>query len=106
MGRTTRPIFPRTAVKVAALGGRLRAARLRRHVSAEAMAARVGVSRMTLRRLEDGDPAVSMATLARVLTVLSLESDLDLVAGSDEIGQRLQDLALPQRPRARKRARP
>ncbi|HEV2249683.1 MAG TPA: helix-turn-helix transcriptional regulator [Candidatus Limnocylindria bacterium] len=100
MGRTTRPLFPRTDRTLVALGRRLRDARLRRNVSAEAMAARVGVSRPTLRRLENGDPAVNLATLSRVLTVLSLDSDLDLLAGNDEIGKRLQDLALPQRPRA------
>lgn len=102
MSRTTRPVFPRTEAKLTALGQRLREARLRRHVSAGAMAARVGVSRMTLRRLEAGDPAVSLATAARALTVLNLESDLDLLAANDEIGKRLQDLALPQRPRARR----
>ena len=40
------------------------------------MAARVGVSRMTIRRLEQGDPVVSFAILLRVLEVLDLEEDL------------------------------
>lgn len=106
MGRSTRPVFPRSQAKLAALGERLRDARLRRHVSQEAMAARVGVSRPTLRHMEQGDPSVNLSTLARVLTVLGLESDLDLLAGNDAIGKRLQDLELPQRPHPRKQTRP
>lgn len=103
MGRTTRPVFPRSQVKLSALGQRLRDARLRRRISQEAMAARVGVSRPTLRNLEQGDPVVNLSTLARVLTVLGLESDLDGLAGNDAIGKRLQDLELTQRPHPRKR---
>ncbi len=84
------------------LGTRLRDARLRRRVSLTAMAARVGVSRPTLRRLEQGDPSVNLSTLARVLTVLGLDTDLDLLAGDDTAGRRLQDLELAQRPHARR----
>lgn len=106
MGRTTRPVFTRSQARLTALGDRLRDARLRRRVSQEAMAARVGVSRPTLRHLEQGDPSVNLSTLARALTVLGLEADLDLLAGTDEIGRRLQDLELPQRSRPRKRSSP
>ena len=65
------------------------------------MAARAGVSRETIVRLEHGDPRVGLAVLVRVLGVLGLEGDLDVLAGQDEIGRRLQDLSLPMRPRAR-----
>lgn len=67
------------------------------------MAARVGVSRPTIARLEQGDPRVNLATLVRALTVLGFDADLGLLAGNDEIGRRLQDLELPQRPRPRRR---
>lgn len=63
------------------------------------MAARVGVSRMTIRRLEQGDPVVGFAILLRVLEVLDLEQDVDLLARDDQLGARLQDanLAGPRR---------
>ena len=103
MGRSTRPVFPRTQERLTALGTRLRDARLRRRVSQTAMAARVGVSRPTIARLERGDPRGNLATLVRTLTVLGLDADLDLLAGNDEIGRRLQDLELPRRAHARRR---
>ena len=62
------------------------------------MAARVLVSRPTVRRLERGDLSVSAAILVRVLEVLSLEGDLDRVAEHDDLGQQIADARLP-RPR-------
>ncbi len=64
------------------------------------MAARVGASRETIGRLEHGDPKIGLAVLVRVLGVLGLEADLDLLAGNDDIGRRLQDLELRARSRA------
>ena len=62
------------------------------------LAKRVGVARGTLTRLERGDLSVSLGLLARVLTILGLEEDLDLLARDDELGQRLQDVRM-RRPR-------
>ena len=59
------------------------------------MAARVGVSRMTIRRLERGDAVVAIAIFLRVLEILDLERDVDLIARDDELGVRLQDAAQP-----------
>lgn len=101
MPRPSRALFPRAQARLTALGERLRLARLRRKVSQTEMAARVGVSRMTIIRLERGDPNVALGVLTRVLGVLGLEADLDLPAASDEIGRRLQDLELPVRSRTR-----
>ena len=105
MTRPARPVFPRAQARLSALGERLRAARLRRRVTQAEMAARVGVSRETIVRVEQGDPKVGVAVLVRMLGVLGLEADLDLLAASDEIGRRLQDLALPLRSRARRAER-
>lgn len=106
MGRQTRPVFPRSQEHLTELGDRLRIARLRRHVLQRELAARVGVSRETIARLEQGDPRVSLAVLVRSLTVLGLEADLDLLAGNDEIGRRLQELELPRHARRRKAVGP
>lgn len=88
-------LFPATQRRAEALGQRLRAARLRRRMSEEEMAARSFISRPTLRKLEAGNLTVSAAILARVLEVLTLEEDLDRLAEHDEVGQRLADARTP-----------
>jgi transcriptional regulator with XRE-family HTH domain len=98
MPRSARPLFPRTQQRADALGERLRLARLRRRMSLAELAARVGVTRQTLSRLEHGDLSTGLGVLASVLGVLGLEEDLDQLARDDEIGQRLQDVRL-RRPR-------
>jgi len=101
--KTTLPPFPSVVRQLAALGERLRLARLRRQLTAELFAERMGVSRETLRRLELGDPTIAMGTYMRALRVLGLDGDIDAVARDDTLGRKLQDLALPQpKPRIRK----
>ena len=80
------------------LGARIRLARIRRAIPLTEMAVRVGASRTTLLRLEQGSLQVSLAVLARVLEVLRLDADLDGIAGTDEVGERLSDARL-KRPR-------
>jgi transcriptional regulator with XRE-family HTH domain len=99
MARLITPLFPREQLQAKELGGRLRQARLRRRISLTDLAARVGVNRMTQRRLENGDLTVSVAVLIRTLTVLGLAQDLDGIASIDDIGHRLADAGLPERPR-------
>jgi transcriptional regulator with XRE-family HTH domain len=55
------------------------------------LAERVGVSVPTIGKLEDGDPSTSLATMLRVLTVLGLAADIDLLAAQDTLGRSLQD---------------
>jgi transcriptional regulator with XRE-family HTH domain len=81
---------------MAALGQRMKLARLRRSLSSVLFAERVGVSRDTLHRLEKGDPTIALGTYLRALRVLGLEKDIDAVARDDELGRKLQDLNLPQ----------
>lgn len=97
MPRTTPILFPPMTRQLAALGERLRLARLRRRYSTESVAKRAGIARGTLYRVEEGDPGVSLATYASVLRVLRLQGDLDLVARDDVLGRKLQDLQLPTR---------
>jgi len=104
MPRTTPTLFPPATRQLAALGERLRTARLRRRYSAESVAKRAGVARGTLYRVEEGDSGVSIATYASVLRVLGLQGDLDLVARDDVLGRKLQDLKLPTRKVAPRRA--
>ena len=90
-------LFPAETAKLKQLGERLRLARLRRKISTTVAAARVGVSRTTLYRAEQGDPNVSVGNYFRYLGVLHLDGDLDLLARDDHVGRRLQDMKLPEK---------
>jgi transcriptional regulator with XRE-family HTH domain len=100
MPRLTPPLLPRLQRELASLGERLRQARLRRAYTIENIAQRVGVTRKTLSRVEQGDPAVSLGVYARVLQALGLDADLEYIARDDELGRRLQDAGLKQPRRA------
>jgi transcriptional regulator with XRE-family HTH domain len=100
MPKSTLPAFPSVLKQLASLGERIRLARLRRKMTAELFSERMGVSRETLRRLENGDPTIAMGTYMRALRVLGLDGDIDTLAQDDELGRKLQDLDLPQ-PRSR-----
>lgn len=102
MPRQTPSLLPRIQRLLTELGENIRAARLRRLSSAETIAQRAGITRKTLSRVEQGDPAVALGIYARVLQALRLENDLAAVAADDELGRKLQDLKLPQRRRAPK----
>ena len=94
MPRNRPTLFPATAHQLAALGDRLRLARLRRRYSADAVAVRAGITRVTLARVEKGDAGTSMGAYVAVLRVLGLQSDLDALGKDDELGRKLQDLDL------------
>jgi transcriptional regulator with XRE-family HTH domain len=101
MGRHTPATFPAAARQLEALGERLRAARRRRRLTQAVVAARVGVSKQTIAKLEAGNPATSLATALRVLQVLGFARDLDRLAQDDDIGRQLQDLEQLGPPRGR-----
>lgn len=94
MPRTTPSLLPRLQRTLAGLGERLRKARLRRAYAAETIAQRAGITRKTLSRVEQGDPAVALGVYARVMQALGLDADLEVLARDDELGRKLQDLQL------------
>lgn len=94
------PAFPTVLKQLALFGERVRLARARRGLRTELFAERVGVSRETLRRMEKGDPTIAIGTYLRALRVLGLDKDIDLLAADDELGRKLQDLAIT-KPRLR-----
>ncbi len=93
---------PRRAIRE--LGADIREARLRRNLPMDVLAARAFTSRSTLRRIEQGDPGVSMGIYAAVLHSLGLLDGLRQSASlaNDEVGRTLAAVALPQRARARR----
>ena len=76
------------------MGEQIMLARKRRHLSMQDIADRATVNRLTVSKVEHGDPTVSMGIYARVLFALNLEKDLSLLAADDALGRQLQDAEL------------
>lgn len=88
--------------QLAALGANLRLARRRRRLSVASLAERVMVSPPTIRKLEQGDPTVSLGVFITALWALGLTDGLKTLAApeSDALGlhAELQRLASKRRP--------
>ena len=85
------------------VGEQIRLARLRRDLSIAQIAERSSCSELTVMRVEQGAPTVSMGIYLRVLFALGLDESVLFLAKDDEVGRTLQDLDLKQRKRASKR---
>ncbi len=98
-------ILPGTDKILRIMGEQIKLARLRRSLSMELVAERAGISRVSLWKVEKGDPSVAMGIYAAVLHALNnLDEDLLLIAKDDELGRQLQDLNLITRKRALRRS--
>jgi len=89
------------------LGGDIRDARRRRRIPVAILAERAAISRMTLNKVERGDPGVAMGSYAAVLFALGMVERLGDLADPryDAVGLQLEEEHLPQRIRlARKQA--
>jgi hypothetical protein len=104
--RKTPPLPLPVKRALAKLGGDIKSARLRRRIPTTIMAQRAFITRMTLQKVENGDPSVSLGIYAVVLFVLGLTQRLvDLAdARSDELGLQLEEERLPKRIRASKKS--
>lgn len=91
------PIPVRRALRK--LGHDIRDARRRRRIPVAIMAERASISRMTLNKVEKGEPGVSMGTYATVLFVLGMAERLADLADpkNDTVGLALEEERLPQR---------
>jgi hypothetical protein len=90
------------------LGHDIRDARRRRRIPVAILAERASLSRMTLHKVEKGDPGVSMGGYATVLFSLGMQDRLADIADPrhDAIGLELEDENLPQRIRLPRRLKP
>ncbi|MDR6872251.1 transcriptional regulator with XRE-family HTH domain [Bosea sp. BE125] len=93
------PIYPAVARAITKLGHDISLARRIRRIPAEEFATQMGISRATLYRLENGDPGVSLNTLAMALFALGR---LDLLSNlvdqpKDEVGLMLMRQDVPKR---------
>ena len=87
-------VFPKNAEILFRFGENIKLARLRRKYTQTLIADRTGISRLTLRKIEKGDPTVSLGHYVSVLSVLGLASDFENVAKDDILGQKLRDIEL------------
>ena len=93
--KSAAPLAVRRAL--AKLGADLSVARRRRGITQQLMAERAFTTPNTLRRVERGDPTVSIASYATVLFVLGMTGRLAELADSaaDPLGRELADEQLP-----------
>ncbi len=97
MAKESLPRDARNAI--AKLGADIAVARKKRRISTVSMAERAFISRNTLAQVEKGNPSVSMAIYATVLSLLGLVDGLGNIAerSKDEIGLDLDEDRLPER---------
>jgi DNA-binding XRE family transcriptional regulator len=99
-----RTLPPRVQRGLKQLGADIAIARRRRHLTMDMMAERVGVARLTYRRVEAGDPAVSMGIYAKTLFVLGVDTPFAELAdpGRDDQGLLIEAAEQPRRVRVRR----
>jgi transcriptional regulator with XRE-family HTH domain len=90
------------------LGHDIRDARRRRRIPVAILAERASISRMTLNKVEKGEPGVSIGNYATVLFALGMVERLADIADSryDAVGLELEEEHLPQRIRLSRRQKP
>lgn len=88
--------------RLVVLGENLQVARKRRGKNEEQAAEMIGVSRSTLRRMEEGDPGVKMGTYLAALESYQLEDCLRFAEPEDDlIGLSHEKQRLPKRIRSK-----
>ena len=95
--KTHLPIPVQKALRI--LGKNINDARRRRRITMALMSERCGFSRLTLSKIEKGDPSVSMGAYASALFVLGMSDHLARVADAshDIVGRELEEESLPKR---------
>lgn len=73
MSRNSLVLLPKNRKLLETVGEHIKLARLRRKLTMKQVAERAGISRPTLSTLEQGNPAISIGVLLKVLLVLGLE---------------------------------
>src|ERR1700689_2029573 len=90
------------------LGHDIRDARRRRRIPVAILAERASISRMTLNKVEKGDPGVAVGTSATILFTLGMSDRFADVADPrhDTLGRELEEDHLPERIRLPRRKKP
>jgi transcriptional regulator with XRE-family HTH domain len=94
MNTKKQTIFPKYNSVLEKMGENIKIARKRRKLTTIQVAERADISRSTLYLIESGNSGVAMGAYFNVLRVLGLQEDFLKLGADDELGRRLQDLAL------------
>ena len=87
-------VFPRYNTILEQMGENLKIARKRRKLTMVQVAERADISRSTLHLIELGNTGVALGAYFNVLRVLGLQDDFLKLAADDQLGRKLQDIAL------------
>ena len=90
----TAVVFPEYKRVLEQFGENIKLACKRRGYTQVLLSERTGLSRLTIRKIEKGDPTVSIGHYVAVLGTLGLVNDFTKVAQDDELGRKLQDIKL------------
>ena len=99
MSATGPPFAASDRKRLALLGERIRTARKRQGVTAVAAAQAAGISRVTLHRIERGEPTVAVGAWLAVATALGLTFDLldaKAMAGATKLPKKIRLRDFPQ----------
>jgi transcriptional regulator with XRE-family HTH domain len=94
MNKRKQTVFPKYDAVLEQLGENIKLARKRRKLTTIQVSERADIARSTLYLIETGNPRVAMGAYFNVLRVLGLQNDVLKLAADDELGRKLQDLAL------------
>ena len=87
-------VFLKNQKMLERLGENIKLACKRRGYTQVQISERTGLSRLTIRKILQGESTVSIGHYVAVLGVLGLVEDLTQVANDDELGRKLQDIKL------------
>jgi len=103
MNKNYDKLAPAMQERLHRIGRNLRLARKRRRKTIQQAAEMIGTSASSVRRMEEGDPAVRFGTFLAALEVYQLEDALRFAEPEDDvIGQTLDRQRLPKRVREKK----
>ncbi len=94
MNKRKQTVFPKYDTVLEQMGENIKLARKRRKLTTIQVSERADIARSTLYLIETGNPRVAMGAYFNVLRVLGLQNDVLKLAADDELGRKLQDLAL------------
>ncbi|ORU93161.1 MAG: XRE family transcriptional regulator [Cycloclasticus sp. symbiont of Poecilosclerida sp. N] len=87
-------VFPKNQKVLEQLGENIKLACKRRGFTQVLISERTGLSRLTIRRVLQGNSGVSIGHYLGVLAVLGLTEGFTKVASDDDLGRKLQDIKL------------
>lgn len=87
-------LFPKYQKMLEQVGENIRLARKRRKLTTTQVAGRASITRVTLNRIEKGNPSVSLGAYFNTFRALGLHEDFLKLAADDLLGRKLQDIEL------------